>query len=335
MAESREVVDLHDSNDIVQCFEPVDSLMALKLASRAHRRRSKRRQRRLDADVAPTCRKWRPLPLSHTGFVMSLLPRRPTTFLKDGDVSEMMDWWNEAVAMPQDVQIVDDNSSCPEMTYATATCRLRDEEVVDDNCSQTGAEVELSLECRPMWESDEDVTNVDSDMDSDSWRQYAESTEEQSTRPNRPLRAKKKWRVEKARRQLKTSHCRSVCNCVHGVTLYVNHRVLKRMTMAVQSTTHRPCAVTLRQIDKEKGLEGMQNGKRQLAVVNKPRRLIQQTSALHLLYDEILSDSTSTLLYSVDTCNADRSVWLYSWLPVGFLHVVHKSHEASLTIAMA
>ena len=305
MAGSIGVVDLqvtgNGSNDNVQCFEPVDSLMALKFTSRADRRRSKRRQRRLDVDVAPTCRKWRPLPLSHTGFVLSLLPRRPTAFLKDSDASEVMDWWNEAVAMPQDVQIVDNNNSAyPEpnthsstsMTYATA---IR-------TGSQTGAEVELWLEC--VCVSDEDVTNFDNYIDSDNCRQYAESTEEQTTRPNRPLRAKKKWRVEKARRQLKTAHCRSVCNCVHGVALYVNHRILKRMTMAVQPTTHRPCTFTLRRIDKEKGLVDMQN-LRQLAV---PRRLIQQTSALHLLYDEILSDSRSALLYSVDTCNADRSV---------------------------
>ena len=213
--------------------------------------------------------------------------------------------------MSQDLQIVDGNTSFPEpnthslsMTSATATSGLQDAEVVVDNCSQIGAEVELWLEC--VWDSEQDVTNFDNNTDSDNWRQYTESTDEQKT--NRPLRAKKKWRVEKARRQLKTDHCRSVCNCVHGVTLYVNHRVLKRMMIAVQPTSHRPCSVTLRRIDKEKALLVMQKGKWQLAARNRPGGLIQQTSAMHLLHDEILSDLTSTLLYAIDTCNADRSV---------------------------
>ena len=339
-----------DLNDTVQYCEPVDSLMASN--SRAKniypcvttesvaakkvvkpggggdgytRRGSSPRQRRLDdddVDVASCmCRKWRPLPLSQTGFIMSLLPRQSTTLLEDSDVDEGGYRWSEIAAAFEDVQLVDSNSPQPNTSSSSMTCvvpsdiyRSKDAEVVDDNCSETSAEVEMWLECLQSYNDGADFDNETDSMH--SWRQYGDvRIDEQTT--NRPLRAKKKWRIEKARRQLKTPHCRSVSNCFHGVTLYVNHRVLKRMTMVMQPTSHRPCSVTLRQIDKEKALLIKQNGRltreRRSAFGNRPTPRSQQASEVYSdsdleeLHDE-LSYLTATLLYAVDPCSADRSV---------------------------
>jgi len=240
--------------------------------------RGGRRRRRNIRDVASICPKWRPFPLSETGFVMSLVPRPQTTLL-DSDVDKMTEHkeCSEVAAVLDKVQLVDGNT--------------------EPNTPSLFMIFVAPVDYAGLASDDAEVVD-------ESWRQ---SVEEQTT--NRPLRAKKKWRVEKARRQLKTPHCRSVSNCVHGVTLYVNHRVLKRMTMAVQPTSHQPCSVTLRRIDKEKALLVTQNG-RHLSVVRKPTPLIRQTSAAWSVeYDELLSrllDSTSRPFYAVDTCNADR-----------------------------
>jgi len=293
----------------VAVLKKADFSDTTQLVGQGGRRPPKRRRRRLgDSDMVAS--KWRLFPLSHTGFIMSLLPRRPT-YLKDSDFDKMTahDRWTEMPAAPDDVQfarLIDSThsevSTSSLMTSAAAyadTCGSSDVEVVADNCSNTSGDVyDVWLEY--LQQEGHDVADPDNDhTHNDKWRQYGQSMEEQTT--NRPLRAKKKWRVEKARRQLKTPHCRSVSNCVHGVSLYVNHRVLKRMTMVVQPTSHRPCSVTLRRIDKEKG------GKRQLTVNSKPtpRPVIQQTTSA---YDETSSNSTSRLLYAVDTCSADRSV---------------------------
>jgi hypothetical protein len=77
----------------------------------------------------------------------------------------------------------------------------------------------------------------------------------------RRLRRKAKWRVEKARRQLKTRHCRTVTNAAHGVLLYVNHRVSKRMVLVLSepSTRYRK-ETSVRQIDREKGRPMPTNG---------------------------------------------------------------------------
>jgi len=209
---------------------------------------------------------------------MSLVPRPQTTLL-DSDVDKMTEHkeCSEVAAVLDKVQLVDGNT--------------------EPNTPSLFMIFVAPVDYAGLASDDAEVVD-------ESWRQ---SVEEQTT--NRPLRAKKKWRVEKARRQLKTPHCRSVSNCVHGVTLYVNHRVLKRMTMAVQPTSHQPCSVTLRRIDKEKALLVTQNG-RHLSVVRKPTPLIRQTSAAWSVeYDELLSrllDSTSRPFYAVDTCNADR-----------------------------
>jgi len=224
------------------------------LAGNDGHRRSKRRRRRPYDGCEPS--KWRRLPLSQTGFVTSLLPRQ-STFLDDSDFDELTEHesWSEVpdvgLSMEWDVQLVS-------LVDGNHSSELDQDDYNSNNCSETSADVDKLWLEHLLQEPYDDISDFDSDTH-DNWRRYGESVEEQTT--SRPLRAKKKWHTEKAHRQLKTRHCRSLSNCVHGVSLYVNHRVLKRMTMVVQPTSHRPCSVTLRQIDKEKSASVIQDGK--------------------------------------------------------------------------
>ena len=66
----------------------------------------------------------------------------------------------------------------------------------------------------------------------------------------RRMRAKKKWRVEKAHKQIKSKHCSDVRNCVHGQSFYIHHRVAKLMPMVIQ-TTRFEVSVSFKSIDKK------------------------------------------------------------------------------------
>lgn len=82
-------------------------------------------------------------------------------------------------------------------------------------------------------------------------------------RPNEPylpgcqkLRMKKKWKKTKARIQVKTKHCRTVNNTVHGQPIYINFRVMIRMHMELRSIYSNPYyrTLSLKKIDKSKGI---------------------------------------------------------------------------------
>lgn len=79
------------------------------------------------------------------------------------------------------------------------------------------------------------------------------------------LRMKKKWKTTKARIQVKTRHCRTVNNTVHGQPIYINFRVMLRMHLELRSIHSNPYyhTLSLRKIDKCKGkpVGGVDDGK--------------------------------------------------------------------------
>lgn len=69
------------------------------------------------------------------------------------------------------------------------------------------------------------------------------------------LRNKKKWRVNKAHKQVKDHHCYSVSNVSRGKHLWIHHRVVGRMVLLL-GVSYTP-GLSIRRIDKSKGLSGM------------------------------------------------------------------------------
>ena len=63
------------------------------------------------------------------------------------------------------------------------------------------------------------------------------------------LRHKRKWQIQKARRQIKTKHCCQVNNTAHGVLYYIHHRIAKIMSMVLERTPRAP-STSMRSIDK-------------------------------------------------------------------------------------
>jgi hypothetical protein len=162
----------------------------------------------------------------------------------------------------------------------------------------------------------------------------------------RRLRHKAKWRVEKARCQLKTRHCRSVTNAAHGSRLYVNHRVSKQMVLVLSepSTRYRK-EISVRQIDREKGRPGADNtktaaaaaaaspdllhpswteetGPRTKSSARAPRSRGSQRSTRQVREMEV----PSALLYAAHYDNADRYVHRCGYVRIGAVSLPHM-HE--------
>jgi len=98
-------------------------------------RRSKRRRSRtgLDNDdvASSNCRKWRSFPLSQTGFVISLLPRRQTAY---SDVDEVT-YVRSGTPAPNDELNISSSliSIAPTDCTGLVTYRSADTEMANDN----------------------------------------------------------------------------------------------------------------------------------------------------------------------------------------------------------
>ena len=78
------------------------------------------------------------------------------------------------------------------------------------------------------------------------------------------LRSKKKWRVKKAHRQIKTKYCSSVQNGGHNKKLFIKHLVAKKMNLQIEIFSPKVCPspLSIRSIDKNKGLDNKDITKR-------------------------------------------------------------------------